>query len=326
MRTPSHWYKEYSLLSSLLQPLSYLWITVSFLRKTLKKKYYFSTPIICVGNVIAGGGGKTPLVIEICKYYKKNKTNIHIIYKAYKSKINNKVINVNSLQNNNYIDDEAILISKYAETWVCKKRKYGIQAAIKSGAELIILDDGLQDTSIVKNINILVSNKNQGNGNNKIIPAGPLRETISSATRKSSCIFFYGKKDVFVKYFKNYKKNIFFGEIFINFKELVKIRRKNIIAFAGIAHPKNFFNLLDNQNINLIDTISFPDHYKYKKNDIKKILLLCKKNSAIPVTTYKDYVKIPDNLKKDFSVINIYIKFDKEKFFSFINKKIKFNV
>ena len=194
MRTPSHWYKEYSLLSSLLQPLSYLWITISFLRKTLKKKYYFSTPIICVGNVIAGGGGKTPLVIEICKYYKKNKTNIHIIYKAYKTKINKKVINVNSLQNNNYIDDEAILISKYAQTWVCKKRKYGIQAAIKSGAELIILDDGLQDTSIVKNVNILVSNKNQGNGNNKIIPAGPLRETISSASRKSSCIFFYGKK------------------------------------------------------------------------------------------------------------------------------------
>jgi len=218
------------------------------------------------------------------------------------------------------------LISKYAETWVCRKRTYGIQAAIKSGAELIILDDGLQDYSIVKNVNILVSNKNQGNGNNKIIPAGPLRETISSATRKSSCIFFYGKKDSFIKYFNNYKKNIFFGEIFIDYKELVKIKRKKIIGFAGIAHPKNFFKLLHNQNINLIDTISFPDHYKYKKNDIKKILSLCKKNSAIPVTTHKDYVKISNDLKKDFSVIDMHIKFDKEKFFSFINKKIKFNV
>ena len=76
MRTPSYWYKEHSLLASLLQPLSYLWITLSFLRKTFKKKYYFNTPIICVGNVIAGGGGKTPLVIEICKYYKKNKITI----------------------------------------------------------------------------------------------------------------------------------------------------------------------------------------------------------------------------------------------------------
>ena len=79
------------------------------------------------------------------------------------------------------------------------------------------------------------------------------------------------KKDELVKYFNNYKKNTFFGEIFIDFKELAKIRRKKIIAFAGIAHPKNFFNLLDNQNINLIDTISFPDHYRYKKNDIEKL-------------------------------------------------------
>ena len=117
------------------------------------------------------------------------------------------------------------------------------------------------------------------------------------------------------------KKNILFV-----WPEKKDTEVKKIIAFAGIAHPKNFFNLLDNQNINLIDTISFPDHYKYKENDIKKILMLCKKNSAIPVTTYKDYVKIPDDFKKDFSVIDIYIKFDKEKFFSFINKKIKFNV
>ncbi len=273
-----------------------------------------------------GGGGKTPLVLEICKYYKKKKINIHIIYKSYKTKINDNVINVNNLKDYNHIDDEAILIAKYAETWLCKKRKYGIQAAIKSGAELVVLDDGLQDTSIIKNVNILVANKNQGNGNNKIIPAGPLRETITSATEKSNCIFFYGKKDSFIKYFNNYKKDMFFGEIFIDFKEIAKIRRKKVIAFAGIAHPNNFFKLLGNQNINLIETMSFPDHYKYKKNDINKILLSCKKNSAIPVTTYKDYVKIPDDLKKNFSVIDIYIKFNKEKFFGFINKKIKFNV
>ena len=169
------------------------------------------------------------------------------------------------------------MIAKYAETWLCKKRKYGIQAAIKSGAELVVLDDGLQDTSIIKNVNILVANKNQGNGNNKIIPAGPLRETITSATEKSNCIFFYGKKDSFIKYFNNYKKDMFFGEIFIDFKEIAKIRRKKVIAFAGIAHPNNFFKLLGNQNINLIETMSFPDHYKYKKNDINKILLSCKK-------------------------------------------------
>ena len=106
------------MLSSLLQPLSYLWLILS--QEKPSKKSIILISIICVGNVIAGGGGKTPLVIEICKYYKKNKANIHIIYKAYKTKIKDKVINVNSLQDN-YIDDEAILISKYAEAWFAKK-------------------------------------------------------------------------------------------------------------------------------------------------------------------------------------------------------------
>ncbi len=326
MKTPSYWYEQKSLLSLLLHPLTYVWMTISFLRKTFTKRNFFNIPIICVGNAIAGGGGKTPLVIEICKYYKKNKINIHIIYKEYKTKITEKVININNVKNNENVDDEAILVSKYAETWVCKKRKYGIQAAIKSGAELIVLDDGLQDTSIVKNINILVSNQNQGNGNNKLIPAGPLRENIISATNKSSCIFFYGKKEIFIKYFNNYTKDIFFGKVCIDLKKIIKIKKERIIAFAGIAHPKNFFNLLINNKIDLIDSISFPDHHKYKINDIRKILLLCKEKSAVPVTTYKDYVKIPSDLKKSFSVIDIYIKFDKKKFFSFINKRINLNV
>ena len=326
MKTPAYWYQENSFLSSLLHPLSYLWVTLTFFKKSFTRKYFFHKPIICVGNAIAGGGGKTPLVIEICKYYKKNKINIHIIYKVYKTKIRDKVVNVSKIKDKEEIDDEAILISKYAETWLCKKRKYGISEAIKSGAELIVLDDGLQDTSIKKDVNILVSNQNQGNGNNKIIPAGPLRETVISATNKSSCIFFYGKKDNFIKHFNDYNKDIFFTQVIINSKKIVKVRRRRIIAFAGIAHPKNFFSLLKDSNIKLIDTISFPDHYKYKRNELKKILLLCKKKSAIPVTTYKDYVKIPDDLKKEFLVIDIYLKFDKRRFFNFINKRVKFNV
>ena len=85
MKTPSHWYQEKSLLAMLLYPLSYLWLILSFFRKNFTRKYFFNIPIICVGNVLAGGSGKTPLVIEICKYYKRKKVNVHIIYKAYKT-------------------------------------------------------------------------------------------------------------------------------------------------------------------------------------------------------------------------------------------------
>ena len=325
MKTPSYWYIEKSWISSVLLPLSYFWLLLSFFRNTFKKKYFFKIPIICVGNVLAGGAGKTPLVIEICKYYKKKKINIHVVYKVYKNKIDMNVLNVNQSKNDN-LDDEAILISKYANTWLCKKRKYGINAAIKAGANLIILDDGLQDVSIKKDINILVSNENQGNGNNKIIPAGPLREPVATAIKKSNCLFFYGEKSNINKYFKNYKNNIFCGEIKIDKQNIINLNKRKVIAFAGIAHPNNFFKTLNQQGVNIIDTLSFPDHFKYQRNDINKILLKCKTQSAIPITTYKDYVKIPDDLKKNFSVVKIHITFDKSKFFNFINNKINLYV
>ncbi len=325
MNTPSYWYTKATWFSSLLLPLSYIWLLLSMLRRTFKKKYFFNIPILCVGNVLAGGGGKTPLVIEICKYYKKKKINVHVVYKAYKTKIGMSVLNVNQDKNNNF-DDEAILISKYANTWLCKKREYGIKAAIKAGAKLIILDDGLQDTSIKKDMNILVSNQNQGNGNNRIIPAGPLREPVTSAVKKSSCLFFYGEKNKINKYFRNYKKNIFCATINIDIKKTINIKEKKIIAFAGIAHPYNFFKTLNDHNLNVIHTISFPDHFKYKRSDIDKILLKCKEQSAEPVTTYKDFVKIPNNMKKYFSVIDINIEFDKKKFFNFINRSLNLHV
>ncbi|MAH88705.1 MAG: tetraacyldisaccharide 4'-kinase [Pelagibacterales bacterium] len=255
----------------------------------------------------------------------QKKKNIHVVYKTYKHKINMNVLNVNQDKNNTF-DDEAILISKYASTWLCKKRVYGIKAAIKAGANLIILDDGLQDISINKDVNILVSNQNQGNGNNKIIPAGPLREPVKSGIKKSSCLFFYGKKSKINEYFKKYNKNIFCGKIKIDKKNISKMHNKKVIAFAGIAHPDNFFKTLTNHGLNLIDSIPFPDHFNYKRSDINKILLKCKEQSAIPVTTYKDYVKIPDDVKKSFSVVDIHIIFNKRKFFNFINKRINFYV
>ena len=325
MKTPSYWYAKKSWISSILLPLSYFWLLLSFLRNTLKKKYFFNIPIICVGNVLAGGGGKTTLVIEICKYYKKKKLNIHVVYKAYKNRIGVNVLNVNKDKNDN-LDDEALLISKYANTWLCKERKYGINAAIKAGANLIVLDDGLQDISIKKNINILVSNQNQGNGNNKIIPAGPLRETLTSAIKKSDCLFFYGKKNKVNEFFKNYEKNIFCGEVKINKENIIHLYNKKVIAFAGIAHPFNFFKTLNQYGLNVVQSIAFPDHFKYKRNDLDKILLKCKNQSAIPVTTYKDYVKLPEDLKKSFSVVDIHIIFNKNKFFNFINNKINLYV
>ncbi len=326
MKTPLFWYKKKSLFSLVLFPMSMLWLLVSFLRTILKKKNRFNIPIICVGNAIAGGGGKTPLILEICKLYNKKNISVHVVYKAYKVKFFDKVIKVLSMHTSKDVGDEPILIAQYATTWVCKKRIDGIIAAIDDQADLVLLDDGLQDNSISKSLNILVANENQRNGNNFIIPAGPLREPINSSLNKSDCIFFYGQKIIAKKLFYSYKKEIFLGNIVINRRLSDYISSKKIVAFAGIAHPDNFFNLLSNNKLNIVKKIYFPDHYTYRRKDILKIINFSINNSAKILTTSKDYTKVPDDLKKYISIIEISVKFNKKIFLNFLNKKIGINV
>ena len=326
MKTPQFWYKKKTLFSLALLPLSGLWLIASYLRNKLKKKHYFDIPIICIGNAIAGGSGKTPLILELCKHYKNKKISVHVIYKAYKINISNKAMKINKTHTFEDVGDEPILISKQATTWVCKKRKDGINAAISDHADLILLDDGLQDNAILRNINIIVVNEKQGNGNGLVIPAGPLRERISTSLHKSDCMFFYGDKLIAKKLFYKYEKKIFTGNIMTDIALLNYIKNKKIIAFAGIAHPDNFFNLLSKYKLKLIKKIYFPDHYIYSKKEILKIINLSKIQSAKILTTSKDYTKIPDDLKKYITVIQINVNFEKKLLLNFINKKIGFNV
>ena len=102
MKTPKFWYKKKTLLSLALLPLSGLWLLVSYLKNKLKKKHYFNIPIICIGNAIAGGGGKTPLILELCKQYRSKKISVHVVYKAYKVSIINKAMKINQTHTNGH--------------------------------------------------------------------------------------------------------------------------------------------------------------------------------------------------------------------------------
>lgn len=326
MKTPVFWYKKKSFLSLILFPLSILWLFIVFLKNKFNKIEYFNIPIICVGNAIAGGGGKTPLIIALCKQYHNKKISVHVVYKEYKVKKANKVVKVLPTHKSEDIGDEPILISQHATTWVCKNRKDGIIAAINDHADLVLLDDGLQDTKIFKDLNILVANQNQGNGNNMVIPAGPLRERMSISLSRSDCIFFYGKITAAKTLFYSYKNKIFTGNIITNMKLLVSMRKKNIVAFAGIAHPDNFFNLLYKKKLNLVKKIYFSDHHIYSRKDIINIIDLSKNKNAKILTTSKDYTKIPDDLKRYITVIEITVNFEKKLFLNFLNNKIRLNV
>ena len=147
------------------------------------------------------------------------------------------------------------------------------------------------------------------------------------ALHKSDCIFFYGTKINFQKLFSNYKKNVFYGKIKSNLKYL-KIKKNNkIVAFSGIAYPNNFYNLLTNNKLKVVKTISFEDHYKYKRKDIIKIINQSNEvPSSIILTTSKDYVKIPNDLKKYIREVKINVQFNKKILSKFIIGSIENSV
>ena len=298
INTPKFWFKNKSIIQIILSPLSLIWLLASWLIKKIKREERFSVPIICVGNLIAGGGGKTPLTLKLASLFLKKGYKTHIIKKQYKSKNKNQVVLVNKNSDPSIVGDEAILAAYTTTTWLVKNRIKGIRQAIKLGAELIILDDGYQDYSVFKDYNILVVKDKQHFGNKSIIPAGPLRENIKSGLQRTDHIFYYGTKDTIIPVLLKINKPITYVDIkYPKTQFLKKIKNKNVLAFAGIAHPENFFDSITYYGFCLRKKISYPDHYDYSERDIKKIIDLSLDLNLSVITTEKDFIKIPKKLR-----------------------------
>jgi len=303
---PKFWDKnQVSFFSILLFPLAVIIKILSSFRRFLTKKNRCAIPVICVGNIYLGGTGKTPLCIEIFSILESLKMNPAFIRKKYDS-----------------FQDEVDLLKQKGATYQSQKRIYAIENAIKNNVNICILDDGFQDFSVIKNLSIVCFNEKQWIGNGLTIPSGPLRENLS-ALKEADCVMINGKKnkDIENKIFsKNEKIKIFY----INYQpqNIYELQNKDIIAFAGIGNPENFFDLLKNNNLNIIDTIKFPDHHKYSEKELENLLGKIKENNTILLTTEKDYLRIPKNFNKKIKFLKIKVEIENKNQFIENIKKI----
>ena len=295
-KKPKFWDShKISFWSILLIPVSVIYLIINFIIKIFKTQKKFVKPIICVGNIYLGGTGKTPLarkVFNICKSLGKNPAFIKKYY--------------------NYLLDEINMLEETGKIYTCEKREEGIFSAFANEYDVAILDDGFQDFSIKSDFSILCFNSKQSLGNSFVIPSGPLREPLSAILR-ADCIIINGKKNL--KLENKLKKNlgeketpIFYSEYKI--KNIEKLYNKEIIAFAGIGNPSNFFDLLKENNLNVNKSYSFPDHHDYSEEDFDKIKR--KDPSTIIVTTEKDYYRINDKQKKFFDYVKVNLEIDNE--------------
>ena len=298
LNKPKFWDKK-SFLTYLLFPFSVLVMLFVYFKKKTTKSIKFNIPIICVGNIYVGGTGKTPTSIYLAKALSKIGRNPVILRKYYK----------------NHIDEHEILQKNFDNVIINTDRTKGILEAINRKHDSVILDDGFQDYKIKKDLNIICFNQIQLLGNGFVLPAGPLRDNLNSL-KKANLILINGKKD---KKFEeklsciNNSLKVFYSKYIPT--NLDQFKNKKLLAIAGIGNPENFFKLLSENNLDLRESIVFPDHYKFKEEEISKIIKSAHQNNMHIIMTEKDYYKI-----KKFNIKNIeYLKInleiiDKEKF------------
>ena len=293
-KKPKFWDQSIiSFWSILLFPFSLVFLLTSLIIKIFKTQKKFSIPVICVGNIYVGGTGKTPLTSEIFKIIKSSEKNPGFVKKSY-----------------SYLLDEITMLKKIGKVFYDKNRTYAIRKLILEGYDVAVLDDGFQDFTIKKDFSILCFNSKQLIGNGLVIPSGPLRENFNSILR-ANCIVINGDKNL---EFENKIKKTFKKEIKIFYskykiKNIENLQNKEIIAFAGIGNPSNFFDLLKENNINLKKTYSFPDHHNYSEKDFDRIV---GDKSRKIVTTEKDYYRIHDNQKQNIYCVKVELEIENE--------------
>ena len=289
---PKFWDKnQISFFSILLFPITLLIKVLSSFKHFLTKTYQCSIPIICVGNIYLGGTGKTPLCIEIFSILKNLNMNPVFIRKKYKS-----------------FQDEVDLQKQIGPIYQNKRRIEAIKKAIQNKANIAILDDGLQDFSINKNLSIVCFNEKQWIGNGLTIPSGPLREDLS-ALKRANCVIINGDKNAYIEN-KIFEKNREIKIFYTKYKpqNISEFNNKKIIAFAGIGNPENFFDLLKGNKMDLVEEIKFSDHHKYSERELENLINKTKEDNTILVTTEKDYHRIAENYKKNINFLKIKVE------------------
>ena len=303
---PKFWDQKKSFYSIILFPFTVLVKLVIFFKKKFIKSKKFNIPVICIGNIYLGGTGKTPTAILIANELIKIGKKPSIIRKFYLDQ-----------------EDEFELIRKYHKDLLVNfKRSEAILEAENKSHDSVILDDGFQDYTIKKKFSIICFNQSQLIGNGMVIPSGPLRESLD-ALKDAQVVIINGKKSLeFEEKILQYNKNL---NIFYSFYHAVnssEFKEKKLMAVAGIANPKNFFDLLLNEGLEIEKKMIFPDHYQFKKSEIVNIMKYAEERNLQIVMTEKDYFKIKKFNYNQIAYLKIILKIDNcDKLIKLISKQ-----
>ena len=324
MKTPNFWYNKSGFLSLIFLLPSFLYILAITIYRIRSKPYYSNIPVVCIGNITAGGTGKTPTTVAITERLKGLGLKPQIVSRGYGGSEKGPLLVDEKIHSVDHVGDEPLLLSNYAPTWVSKKKVLGVKAAIRAGADIIILDDGFQNMSVHKDLSIVVADTNLGFGNERIIPAGPLREKLTSGLNRMDIFISIGSTKNQKEFIKKYdylisKKNHIEAEI-IPLDTGMNWDNLRVSAFAGIGNPDKFFHTLQNLGAEIVLKKTLADHQKFDTKMLTRLKSEALAINAQLVTTEKDAVRLPTNFRKEILVLPVRLEIND---WSLLDKTLK---
>lgn len=314
MREPRFWARDVDpksreaapLFRTLCTPAAWLYASVTRRKIQRTTPHQVDAKVICIGNLTAGGVGKSPVVAGLRKHIEaKYGLRVATLSRGYKGKLSGplKVDPVHHTAAD--VGDEPFMLAQSGETWIGGDRAATGTAMNEDGVEIILMDDGHQNPGLHKDLSFIVVDSVAGFGNGYVIPKGPLREPILEGLSRAHAVITIGDGDA--------PAIIFDSDLPVFTARIAPTRKLNqdrYVAFAGIGRPEKFFDTLKSAGAQLEDAVPYPDHYTFKQSDLRYLRRLSVERNATLITTEKDFARLAVEDRRDFEVLPIEIQFD----------------